>query len=162
MSQELWDEGFWLRMRGRLFHVWFLLRRPMTLGVRGLIHDARANTVFLIRHTYVPGWHLPGGGIEVGETALTALERELAEEGNIEILGPPALCSLHFNPHASRRDHVAVYLISKYRQTAPKLPDMEVAEAGFFSVTSLPPGTTPATRRRIAEILGSLPPSAEW
>ena len=54
----------WLRIK--LFHGWFLLRRPMTLGVRGIVHDAEKGTVFLIRHTYIAGWQLPGGGVEVG------------------------------------------------------------------------------------------------
>ncbi|TIT54799.1 MAG: DNA mismatch repair protein MutT, partial [Mesorhizobium sp.] len=43
----------WAGLRARLFHLYFVLRRPMTLGVRGLIHDAATNSVFLIRHTYV-------------------------------------------------------------------------------------------------------------
>lgn len=54
----------WPGIRGRLFHTLFLLQRPMTLGVRGLVLDVPAKTVMLIRHTYVPGWHLPGGGVE--------------------------------------------------------------------------------------------------
>ena len=74
-------------LRARLFHLYFRLKRPMTLGVRGLVHDADRNSVFLIRHTYVPGWQLPGGGVEVGETVVEALERELFEEGNIELPG---------------------------------------------------------------------------
>jgi len=57
----------------------------MTLGVRGLVIDADRR-IFLITHTYVPGWHLPGGGVEPGETLIEALARELVEEGNIEIL----------------------------------------------------------------------------
>ena len=100
-------------LRGRLFHLYFRLKRPMTFGVRGLVHDADRNSVFLIRHTYVPGWQLPGGGVEVGETALEALERELFEEGNIELAGPPVLKSMHFNRKASRRDHVAFYLVEQ-------------------------------------------------
>lgn len=152
----------WLRLRVRLFHLWFLARRPLTFGVRGVVHDASANTVFLIRHTYLPGWQLPGGGVEVGEAALVALARELIEEGNIEIIAPPVLKSIHFNRHASRRDHVAIYLVQSFRQTAPKLPDAEIAESGFFALDALPPQTTAGTRRRLAEIFDGQEPSGEW
>jgi 8-oxo-dGTP pyrophosphatase MutT (NUDIX family) len=152
----------WRGLRGRLFHLYFRLKRPMTFGVRGLVHDADRNSVFLIRHTYVPGWQLPGGGVEVGETALEALERELFEEGNIELTEPPALKSIHFNRRASRRDHVAFYLVESYCQAAPKLPDREIAEGGFFPLDRLPDGTTPATLRRIAETFGGAPVSPDW
>lgn len=134
----------------------------MTFGVRGLVYDRANNAVFLIRHTYVPGWQLPGGGVEVGETAMQALERELFEEGVIEITGEPVLKSIHFNRQASRRDHVAFYLIESFRQPQPKLPDREIAEAGFFPLDSLPQATTPATHRRIAEVFGAVPASSDW
>lgn len=152
----------WPGLRARLFHTYFLLRRPMTLGVRGLVHDREAGSVFLIRHTYVPGWHLPGGGVESGETMPQSLERELEEEGNIELTAPPLLASLHYNRQASRRDHVALFLIESFRQTAPKLPDREIAEAAFFPVDALPADTTPATRRRIEEIVTGKPASPYW
>ena len=152
----------WSRLRGRLFHFYFRLKRPMTFGVRGLVYDADQTSVFLIRHTYVPGWQLPGGGVEVGETAIEALQRELFEEGNIEIAGSPVLKSIHFNRQASRRDHVALYLVESYRQTAPKLPDREIAEGGFFPLDRLPDMTTPATLRRIAEVFGGVPASPDW
>lgn len=145
-----------------LFHLFFLFRRPMTLGARALIHDQQRGTVFLIRHTYVPGWQLPGGGVEAGETMEDALRREIFEEGNIEILAAPALQSIHFNRQASRRDHVALYLVTEFRQVSAKIADREIAEAGFFALSDLPPDTTPATRRRIAEVLNGEPVSADW
>jgi 8-oxo-dGTP pyrophosphatase MutT (NUDIX family) len=150
------------RWRSRLFHGYFLLSRPMTFGVRGIVYDADADSVFLIRHTYVAGWHFPGGGVERGETAIEALRRELKEEGNIEISSTPELKSLHFNRLASPRDHVALYLVTGFRQFAPHRPNFEIAEAGFFRMGKLPPGTTPATLRRLDEVFGGKPPSDYW
>jgi len=152
----------WPGFRARLFHLYFLLRRPMTLGVRGLIHDRASNSVFLIRHTYVPGWQFPGGGVEVGETLAEALTRELAEEGNIALTAPPLLKSMHFNRRSSNRDHVGFYLIEAFSQTAPKRPDHEIAEAGFFPLDRLPQDTTPATLRRITEVFGNAAVSPYW
>ncbi len=152
----------WPGLRARLFHFYFLARRPMTLGARGLVHDRAAGTVFLIRHTYVPGWQLPGGGVEAGETMEQALARELSEEGNIEITAPPLLRSLHFNARSSRRDHVGFYLVDTFRQTAPRLPDREIAEAGFFPLDELPAETTPATLRRIGEVFQGAAVSRYW
>jgi 8-oxo-dGTP pyrophosphatase MutT (NUDIX family) len=135
--------------------------RPMTLGVRGVVLDDQGR-VFLVRHTYVRGWYLPGGGVEVGETAACALKRELAEEGNILITGAPILHGLFLNPQTSRRDHVACYVVREFRQIAPHRPDWEIAEAGFFGRDQLPAETTPATRARLAEVLDGAPIAETW
>jgi ADP-ribose pyrophosphatase YjhB (NUDIX family) len=142
-------------------HTYWRFARGMTLGVRAMVLDDR-DRVFLIRHTYVPGWHLPGGGVETGETALEALTRELREEACIAIDAPPALAGVYFNRHVSPRDHVLVYVIRRFTVLGPKQPDREIAEAGFFPLDSLPEGTTAATRRRLAEVLENEPPATTW
>ena len=152
----------WPGIRARLFHLYFVLRRPMTLGARGIVYDREANAVFLIEHTYAPGWQLPGGGVETGETMLEALSRELSEEGNIDLTGAPQLVSIHHNRHASRRDHVGLYLVTEFHQAAPKTPDHEIRNAGFFALDKLPADTTPGTLRRIDEVLKGVERSPYW
>lgn len=162
LAGRLFRDQRWGRLRGTLFHKYFLLRRAMTLGARGLIHDKAEGTVFLVRHTYVPGWHLPGGGVEIGQTVEEALARECEEEGNISLTTPPLLKSIHFNSSATQRDHVAFFLVEGFVQTSPKLADREIAEARFFKLTDLPDGTTKSTHRRIAEAIGGMPVSPYW
>jgi ADP-ribose pyrophosphatase YjhB (NUDIX family) len=133
----------------------------MTLGVRAVVLDADAR-VFLVKHSYVAGWHLPGGGVEVGETFGDALRRELAEEGRIELVGEPVLHGLIFNSHVSRRDHVAVYIVRRFRQDRLPDPNREIVACGFFDAGALPAETTEGTRLRISEVLESRPPAATW
>src|SRR6516162_4020803 len=145
----------------RLLHVYWRFSRGMTLGVRGLVVDG-SGRVFLIKHSYVAGWHLPGGGVEQGETLVMALTRELREEGNIELGEQPALFAIYFNRRASRRDHVALYVIRGFHQSAPPRPNREIIAHGFFPPDSLPQDTALATRARIAEVLGGRTISERW
>jgi ADP-ribose pyrophosphatase YjhB (NUDIX family) len=140
------------RLMRQAFHLYFRLFRGMTLGVRALVVSPQ-NEVFLVRHTYVPGWYLPGGGVEVGETLLEAITKELREEGNIEPRGPVELVAMFYNKTATNRDHVGYYIVQDFVQTAPFASNREIAEARFFPITDLPEDTTPSTRRRIHEFL---------
>ena len=145
----------------RVFHLYWRFARGMTLGVRAVVLDGD-NRVFLVKHSYVSGWHLPGGGVEVGESFLDALQRELEEEGRIEPIGEPVLHGLFFNSHVSRRDHVAVYMVRDFRQDRLPEPNREIIACGFFEATALPAETTEGTRLRISEVLEGRAPMATW
>ncbi|MGP4804747.1 NUDIX domain-containing protein [Agrobacterium cavarae] len=132
----------------------------MTLGVRAACFDDEGR-IFLVRHTYVAGWHMPGGGVERGETGLQALHKEIREEGNLVATSVPQLVHVYFNNRTSDRDHVLFYRLS-VGQTAVKVPDREIAESGFFPLDALPDGTTPATRRRLADLTGDALPDDYW
>jgi ADP-ribose pyrophosphatase YjhB (NUDIX family) len=136
----------------RLFHFYWRFARGLTLGVRAVVFDGTGR-VFLVKHSYVAGWHLPGGGVEAGETLMTALTRELREEGNIELGEPPDFFAIYFNRRASRRDHVALYVVRSFRQSAPPQPNHEIIAHGFFAPGALPEDTTRATRARLAEVM---------
>ena len=145
----------------KLFHLYWRFARGMTLGVRAVVID-RENRVFLVKHSYVSGWHLPGGGVEVGETFVEALRRELMEEGRIELTGEPVLRGIFLNSHVSPRDHVAIYLVRQFSQDRLPDPNREIIACGFFAASALPPETTQGTRLRIAEVLDGKAPMATW
>jgi len=145
----------------RLFHIYWRFSRGLTFGVRAVVLDGEGR-VFLIKHSYTAGWHLPGGGVEAGETLLEALVRELAEEGNIELTGPPLLHGVFFHPIYSRRDHVTIYVVRQFRQTSTPKPNREIVAHGFFPVGALPADTTTGTRVRIDEVLTGRPAADRW
>lgn len=145
----------------RVFHTYWRFARGLTLGVRGVVIDPQGR-VFLVKHSYVAGWHLPGGGVEPGETLAAALARELREEGNIELTAPAVLFAIYFNRRISRRDHVALYVARSFRQSAPPRPNHEIIAHGFFAVDSLPAGATGATRQRIDEVFAGRAAAEFW
>src|ERR1700722_19993005 len=115
------------RLRVRLLHWSFLVTRPMSLGVRAIVISPD-DEVLLVRHGYASGWHFPGGGVEVGETCVESLTRELEEEARIAIEGRPVLHGLFFNAQTSKRDHVAVYVVRNFRVLGDRAPDWELLE----------------------------------
>jgi ADP-ribose pyrophosphatase YjhB (NUDIX family) len=149
------------RATRKFMHLYWRLSRGLTLGVRGLVIDAQGR-VFLVKHTYVRGWHLPGGGVEPGETVLDALARELKEEGNIELVDTPKQFGIYFQPAVSQRDHVVLFVVERFRQPAAPVPDHEITAHGFFPRDALPQDTSAATRARIAEVMMGAQVSPRW
>jgi ADP-ribose pyrophosphatase YjhB (NUDIX family) len=145
----------------RAMHFYWRFARAMTLGVRVLVIDEKGR-ILLVKHSYVRGWHLPGGGVEADETMRDALARELREEANIEMTAAPQLHGIFFNRRVSRRDHVALFIIREFRQLGDPVPDYEIVAHGFFAPDALPNDTTAATRARIIEVLGAAPISERW
>jgi ADP-ribose pyrophosphatase YjhB (NUDIX family) len=136
-------------------------QRALTLGARGMVIDSEGR-LLLVRQTYAAGWIFPGGGVEFGETIEDALRRELAEEANVSLTGPPELFGFYSNWDLFPGDHVALFLVRAWRQSQMPMPNREIAEVGFFPADALPEATTAGTRRRIAELLGKATRSAMW
>lgn len=145
----------------RPFLAYGRLRRGLTLGVRAVVLNGQ-NQVLLIRHSYVPGWHFPGGGVEPREAVADALARELEEESGIALTGPAELFGLYLNRAHAQRDHVAVFVCRQWKQARPMVPNLEITDCRFFPLDALPPDATQATRRRLAEIVDGVPRSADW
>lgn len=132
----------------------------MTIGARVICCD-EAGRVLLVRHSYAKGWHLPGGGVEIGETARQAAIRELAEEGGVEPLAAPALVGFYANQKNFPNDHIAIFRVDAWRACVPHAGP-EIAERGFFARDALPEGVTPGTKRRLAEAFEGAPISDTW
>ncbi len=147
-------------LRRLLFRYW-QVKRGMTLGVRAVIIDDDGR-VFLIRHSYVPGWHFPGGGVEAGETARDALDREIDEEAGIALNADPELVAVYHNGRHSPRDHVLLYLCRDWHRLRQPAPNAEIVDHGFFALNDLPEDTARSARRRLNELFGGAAFDPVW
>lgn len=133
-----------------LFQTYFRIKRPMTLGVRIIATDVTGR-ICLIRHTYVKGFHLPGGGVERNETIFEAAAKELMEETGIERpIKDLKLIGFYSNEPSFKGDHIALFHIENCK-AIENFKNHEIAECVFVNTANLPKDTTRATRERIAE-----------
>lgn len=154
------ERSLMTRLRLRLMRPYLRWTRAMTLGSRVAVIDAQGRFL-LVKHTYSPGWIFPGGGVETGETCLEAAEREVREEAQVIAKGPFELHGIFSNHRDFPGDHLAFYILRDF-EVQTFTPNMEIADARFFSPHEIPPTTTQGSRRRMAEIANGCAPSALW
>lgn len=145
----------------RILHGLKMRLQPLSVGVRALVEDDRKR-ILLIRHTYVPGWHFPGGGVEPGETTQAAIAREVREEALVQLTGTPELVGVYLNHRFSHRDHVVLFRCRNWKMLADFRPTLEVADMKFFDPQSMPPDLSLGTARRIGELFDGQEVSPHW
>jgi ADP-ribose pyrophosphatase YjhB (NUDIX family) len=119
-------------------------QRPIIApGVRAVIRDERGH-VLLMRRSDFGYWSLPGGGVELGQSARETLEREVREEVGLEVIGATAF-ALYTNPRDSvtypNGDQVQLFalafLVDEW-SGEPRADGDESLEVAFFPPDRLP------------------------
>lgn len=129
-----------------LRRAWWFLARPATRGGQAAAFTA-AGKVVLVRHSYAPGWRLPGGGVKRSETPEAAALRELREE--IGLAGWTAIAHVldfEHNPDF-RRGTGSLFRLDgvDYRPRR----SLEIEEIAEFDPNDLPARATGLTRRLV-------------
>lgn len=124
------------------FKIYCFLFRPIRMGVRVMmIENEKA---WLVRHTYLDGWFLPGGGLKKWESLDQAARREAREETGAE-LNEISLAGIFTSYVQWKTDHTAVFLCKDFKFVGTS--DAEIAEMRLFPLTELPADTYPLHRK---------------
>ncbi len=141
------------------YKMYCFIFRPIRMGVRVVLQEGP--NVWLIRHTYLSGWYLPGGGIKKWESLakadrLEAYEATGAELGTISLLGT-------FSSFIQwKTDHTVVFLCQDFIFTGAS--DGEIAELKLFALSALPENTFPSHRSLLNKLNSKyqIPAFGEW
>jgi ADP-ribose pyrophosphatase YjhB (NUDIX family) len=147
------------RIFGFFRYGYFRLIGRSTLDVRAIV-VAENQKVLLVKHTYMPGWYLPGGLVERGESLLAAVQRELYEETGIRAITTPTLFNVYLGAMRGVANYPAVFVVNQYQLNPQNSP--EIKEMAWFTVSDLPHDTSPATRRRLMEYFQQQPITEQW
>ena len=141
------------------YRIYCFFFRPLTLGVRVMM--IQNEQVVLVRHTYMNGWFMPGGGVKRRETLDHAARREAHEETGAA-LNNLTLVGAYTNFNEWKSDHNILFCSTDF--TISGKHDLEIAEVRFFCLDALPADLLPGHRRRLEEYRDGkqLDPFGEW
>jgi len=150
----------WLLWRASIFLFVTGFLKRMTIGVRAILIDG--DKVLLVKHSYIPGWHFPGGGVDKGETIEEGMRREVFEETGYRVNGAPVVFQTYLNTLPPHRDHIVLYVCREFDIDVPFKPNSEIVACQWFDLHDLPKDTSKATRARIGEVSGERPKARQW
>lgn len=141
------------------YKMYCFIFRPIRMGVRVVLQEGP--NVWLIRHTYLSGWYLPGGGIKKWESLEKAARREAYEETGAE-LGKLSLLGTFSSFIQWKTDHTVVFLCQDFIFTGAS--DGEIAELKLFALSALPENTFPSHRSLLNKLNSKdqIPAFGEW
>lgn len=132
---------------------------PVAFGTNAIVDD-KDRRVLLVRHSYMSGWHLPGGGVAPGEPPSVAVLRELKEEIGLVQSDTPEFLGLYTRKFGWVTNLVALYRVPQVQFAF--VPNFEIREVCWADPASPPDNTAPGARRRLAEFASHAPPSPYW
>ncbi len=125
-------------------------------GIRALMFNARGE-LLLERQTLFGSWALPHGCVDLGESVLDALKREVKEETGLSVIEAEPF-GLYTRPeygvtypNGDRVQTFTVAFLVKHWSGELAVDGDEVAELGFFPLESLPEPIYPIHADTIAD-----------
>ncbi len=103
------------------------------------------NELLMLKRSDTEDWGVPGGAMELGETAEQTARRELLEETNLtardlELLGVFSGPELYFKyPNGDEVYNVSVVYLAHGMEGRLKMKDGEHSDAKYFDLAHLPP-----------------------
>jgi 8-oxo-dGTP diphosphatase len=123
-----------------------------TLGVFAAITD-KDGRILCVRMNYAThGWTTPGGRVELGESPLDALKREVLEESGLDVI-PEELIGVYSKPY---KDDIVLFFRARVVAHKPWHPNDEIAQIGYFSRDDLPEPMGLVARTRIIDALDGI------
>jgi 8-oxo-dGTP diphosphatase len=120
-----------------------------TLGVFAAIFD-KEGRILCVRMNYgTHAWTTPGGRVELGESPLDALKREVLEESGLEVV-PKELVGVYSKPH---KNDIVLFFRADVLAQNPWQPNDEIAQMGYFGRDDLPEPMGLVARTRIIDAL---------
>src|SRR3984957_15102883 len=120
-----------------------------TLGVFAAITDEEGR-ILCVRMNYATrAWTTPGGRVELGESPLDALKREVLEESGLDVV-VEELVGVYSKPYV---DDIVLFFRARVVAHHPWQPNEEIAQMGYFGRDDLPEPMGLGARTRIIDAL---------
>ena len=131
-----------------------------TVGVRILVINPEQE-ILLVEHTYIDGWHFPGGGVKHMESTEAAAIRELKEETGV-IANNISFFQIYVHNILGVSDYPALYVVTDFDIQTDAKPSPEIKQVKWFKASDLPEDTTDSTRVRLTEYFEQTAKADRW